>query len=222
MSCQSVWRDVVGGSRYVLALDRDSNAIFLPIRMSLNKIALRSQALARRRGIPPTEAAAFASHLADAGLALVKNFQPKIVSAYFPLADEPSTLQLLAKLAQTGVQTALPVTGKRGTPLLFRLWRPGEPTVKGKMTIEEPLPGATEVAPDLLFVPLAAFDRTGQRIGYGAGFYDRTLAGLRAAKKICAVGIGYANQELPKIPHEAHDEPLDFVLTEGELIDCRI
>jgi len=189
--------------------------------MSLNKIALRSQGLVRRRAIPPAEAAAFAGHLADAGLALVKNIQPKIVSAYFPLADEPSTLPLLEKLAHAGVQTALPVTGKRGTPLIFRLWRSGEPTVKGKMAIEEPLPDAPEAAPDLLFVPLAAFDRTGQRIGYGAGFYDRTLAGLRAAKKICAVGIAYANQELPKIPHEAHDEPLDFVLTEGELIDCR-
>jgi 5-formyltetrahydrofolate cyclo-ligase len=89
------------------------------------------------------------------------------------------------------------------------------------MSIEEPLKGAPEVAPDLLFVPLAAFDRTGNRIGYGAGFYDRTLRQLRAMKPICAVGVGYAAQEAPAIPAEPHDESLDYVLTERELIDCR-
>ncbi|HTV31892.1 MAG TPA: 5-formyltetrahydrofolate cyclo-ligase [Methylocella sp.] len=189
--------------------------------MSLNKAALRAEVLARRRTVPPAQAAAFAGHLAHAGCALVTDLRPGIVSAYFPLAGEPSTLALLEKLAQEGIQTALPVTGKRGTPLVFRLWQPGEPTVKGQMAIEEPLPDAPATAPDLLFVPLAGFDRRGHRIGYGAGFYDRTLAGLRAAKKICAVGVAYANQELPGIPDEAHDEPLDFVLTERELIDCR-
>ena len=86
---------------------------------------------------------------------------------------------------------------------MFRLWRHGEPTVKGKMAIEEPLPEAPEAAPDLLFVPLAAFDRAGHRIGYGAGFYDRTLAKLRAEKIVSAVGIAYASQEFPEIPHDA-------------------
>ena len=113
------------------------------------------------------------------------------------LRDEASTLPLLETLAGAGVKTALPVTGPRGTPLVFRLWRPGEPTVEGKMGISEPRPAAAEVAPDLLFVPLAAFDRTGHRIGYGAGYYDRTLAALRA-KKIFAVGVAYASQETPE------------------------
>jgi 5-formyltetrahydrofolate cyclo-ligase len=116
----------------------------------------------------------------------------------------------------------LPITGARGTPLVFRLWRHGEPTAKGKMGIAEPLPSAAEVDPDVLFVPLAAFDRSGHRIGYGAGFYDRTLEKLRSKKPICAVGIAYANQALAKIPHEAHDQRLDYVLTEQELIDCRV
>ena len=102
---------------------------------------------------------------------------PGIVAAYFPLAGEPSTLPLLQKLAAAGVKTALPVTGRRDTPLVFRLWRPGEPTLQGKMAIEEPLPAAPEAAPDFLFVPLAAFDRAGHRIGYGAGFYDRSQRG---------------------------------------------
>ena len=89
------------------------------------------------------------------------------------------------------------------------------------MKIAEPLREALEVTPDLLFVPLAAFDRAGNRIGYGAGFYDRKLRQLRAMKPVCAVGVAYAAQEFPAIPSESHDESLDYVLTERGLIDCR-
>ena len=190
--------------------------------MFLIKPALRARALARRGETSIEGAVAYAAHLAAEGLALVKRLPPGIVAAYFPLAGEPSTLPLLENLANSGVKTALPVTGRRGTSLVFRLWRPGEPTLQGKMAIEEPLGAAPEVAPDLLFVPLAAFDRAGHRIGYGAGFYDRSLAGLRAKKPICAVGVAYASQEFPEVPHDAHDEHLDYVLTERELISCRV
>ena len=190
--------------------------------MFLGKPALRARALARRSETTIEAAAAYAAHLATEGLALVLRLRPAIVAAYFPLPGEPSTLPLLENLGNAGVKTALPVTGRRGTPLTFRLWRPGEPTLTGKMAIEEPLPAAPEVAPDLLFVPLAAFDRAGHRIGYGAGFYDRSLAELRANKPICAVGVAYASQEFPKIPREEHDESLDYVLTERELVNCRV
>ena len=189
--------------------------------MPIDKAALRARGLALRTETKSGAAAAFAHHLAETGLALARRWQSQVASAYFPLPNEPSTLPLLGRLAEAGYQTALPVTGKPGTPLVFRLWRPGEPTATGKMKIEEPLAQAPEVAPDLLFVPLAAFDRTGNRIGYGAGFYDRTLRQLRAMKPVCAVGVAYAGQELSGIPNESHDESLDYVLTEHELIDCR-
>jgi 5-formyltetrahydrofolate cyclo-ligase len=189
--------------------------------MPPSKAALRAKALARRTETQGGAAAAFASYLAETGLSIAMRWRPQVASAYFPLPNEAPTLPLLEHLAKAGFKTALPVTGKRGMPLVFRLWRPGEPTVKGKMAIEEPLGEAPEVAPDLLFVPLAAFDRAGNRIGYGAGFYDRTLRQLRAMKPVCAVGVAYAAQELPGIPHESHDESLDYVLTERELIDCR-
>ncbi len=189
--------------------------------MNLDKAALRARALARRAGTARAAAADFAGHLAGAGLDLAKRLRPDVASAFYPLPNEPPVLALLDALAKAGFKTALPVTGRRGTPLVFRLWRPGEPTVKGKMAIEEPLAEAPEAAPDLLFVPLAAFDRAGRRIGYGAGFYDRTLSQLRAMKKICAVGVAYAAQEFPELPNEPHDESLDYVLTERELILCR-
>jgi 5-formyltetrahydrofolate cyclo-ligase len=189
--------------------------------MQQPKQALRARGLDERRKVSPKAAAAFSEHLAAEGLAIATSLGPKVISAYFPLADEPSTLPLLKSLAKAGFQTALPVTGKFGTALIFRLWRPGGPTIRGKMAIEEPLATAQEVAPDLLFVPLAAFDRSGHRLGYGAGFYDRTLSTLRGKKPICAIGVAYAAQELSHIPFESHDERLDYVLTERELINCR-
>jgi 5-formyltetrahydrofolate cyclo-ligase len=192
-----------------------------PMQPPHPKAVLRSEALARRRAAQGIDPAAFAAHLAAAGADLVAAFHPGIVSAYFSLRDEASTMPLLEALAEAGTLTALPITGARGTALVFRLWRPGDALVEGKMGISEPSPAAAEVAPDLLFVPLAAFDRTGHRIGYGAGYYDRTLAALRARKKIIAIGVAYAAQETAKIPHEAHDQRLDFMLTEQELIDCR-
>jgi 5-formyltetrahydrofolate cyclo-ligase len=102
--------------------------------------------------------------------------------------------------------------------LVFRQWKPGDPLVAGKMDIPEPRASAPVLDPDLLFVPLAAFDRAGQRIGYGAGFYDVTLEALRARKPIVAVGVAYAAQEVEAVPREDHDERLDFILTERELI----
>ena len=92
--------------------------------------------------------------------------------------------------------------------------------VPGKMDIPEPPADAERVVPDLLFVPLAAFDRRGHRIGYGAGFYDRTLAALRAEKDVAAIGLAYAAQEVLFVPDDDHDEPLDMVVTEKDVIVC--
>ena len=122
------------------------------------------------------------------------------------------------RAGQAGFATALPVVVGRGSHLLFRLWRPGEPTVLGPMGIPEPLEAAPAVEPDLLFVPLACFDRRGHRIGYGAGYYDRTLERLRATKTIRAVGVAYGVCEVAAVPYEAHDQTLDAIVTEQETI----
>lgn len=108
----------------------------------------------------------------------------------------------------------------RGAPLLFRLWKQGEPVAESKWGIQEPMYGP-EVFPDMLFVPLLAFDRAGNRLGYGGGFYDRTLARLRTMQKIIAVGVAYCAQEVPEVPSDSHDQKLDYVLTEREWIVCR-
>jgi len=185
------------------------------------KALLRRSALNRRRVLDASTRDRLSGRLTAEGLALARRWRPKIVSAFYPILDEPDTLALMAALAAEGFATALPITVSRQAPLTFRRWRPGDPTVPGEMNIPEPTPRAEVVDPDLLFVPLAAFDRRGHRIGYGAGHYDRTLSLLRAQKPIHAVGVAYACAEVAAIPDEDHDEILDFILTENELIDAK-
>jgi 5-formyltetrahydrofolate cyclo-ligase len=151
-------------------------------------------------------------------LRLARFWRPPIVSVFYPLRDEPDTLLLLTALADEGFATALPVVVGRGAALAFRLWRPGEPTRAGAMSLREPVEEAPIVEPDLLFVPLACFDRRGHRIGYGAGYYDRTLTRLRAMKPVHAIGVAYGICEVPAVPYEAHDQTLDAIVTEQETI----
>jgi 5-formyltetrahydrofolate cyclo-ligase len=182
------------------------------------KTALRRKALARRAALAPAVRTAFAQRLAEEGLRLARLWRPGIVSAFHPLGDEPDTGPLIAALAGEGYATALPVVADRGKPLVFRLWRPGEPTAAGAMAIREPIETAPAVDPDLLFTPLACFDRRGHRIGYGAGFYDRTLHRLRQMKPIHAVGVAYGVCEIAAVPYESHDQRLDALITEQETI----
>jgi 5-formyltetrahydrofolate cyclo-ligase len=182
------------------------------------KAIFRREALARRGRIEPAARAAFGRRLAGEGLRLARLWRPRIISAFHPLRDEPDALLLLTALAEAGFATALPIVIGRGSSLLFRRWRPGDPTCAGPMSIREPLEEAPVVDPDLLFVPLACFDRRGHRIGYGAGYYDRTLAQLRATKRVRAAGLAYGVGEVAAIPYETHDQTLDAVVTEQETI----
>jgi 5-formyltetrahydrofolate cyclo-ligase len=192
--------------------------LHLPPTNADPKAALRREALARRGAVAPGARAAFSRRLAGEGLRLARLWRPTAVSGFHAFRDEPDTLELMRTLAEEGFATALPVVVGRGSPLVFRLWRPGDPTRAGPMSIAEPLDEAPAVDPDLLFVPLACFDRRGHRIGYGAGFYDRTLAGLRAIKPVHAVGVAYGVCEVAAVPYDAHDQSLDAIVTDQETI----
>lgn len=158
--------------------------------------------------------------LAATGLGFTGLKPPRIVSGFYPFRSEISTLPLLARLAGEGWQTALPIVLGPGVPLLFRAWAPGDAMGKGEWDIPIPLDSAPEVEPDVLFVPLLAFDRAGYRLGYGGGFYDRTLAKLRAIKPVIAIGTAYAGQQVDFVPRGEYDAPLDWILTEEGPIAC--
>jgi 5-formyltetrahydrofolate cyclo-ligase len=185
-----------------------------------SKVELRAEALARRDAMPAAERKAAAETIAARAFpVLVK--AGAVVSGFFPMKTEINPMPLMRKLSASGVQLALPVIAGRGKPLIMRAWSFGAPLKAGQWGIREPTPEAPEVAPDILIVPLACFDRTGHRIGYGAGYYDMTINALRAKKQVTAVGIALAAQEIPRVPATKRDAPLDLVLTEREVIDFR-
>ena len=143
-----------------------------------------------------------------------------IVSAFYPYKSEIDTRPLLGKLAADGWTTSLPIIIGPDQPLVFRRWYPGEPTIPGDMNIPRPRDEVPKVEPDVLIVPMLAFDAKGYRLGYGGGFYDRTIALLRSKKKIIAIGAAYSAQQVDEVPHGEHDQPLDYVMTEVGVLTC--
>jgi len=129
----------------------------------------------------------------------------------------------MQRLAEAGARLALPVTPPRGAdePVRFHLWSTGEILHVSAFGVHEPHPGNEVVEPDLVLLPLLAFDRRGGRLGYGAGHYDRTLERLRAVKPIRAIGLAFAAQEVERVPTGPHDQPLDAILTERAYIEVR-
>lgn len=136
-----------------------------------------------------------------------------IIAGYAAVRGEADPFPLMAALANQGHALCLPQT--RGESLVFRAWKPGDPLVVGRFNIPEPDEKARERRPDLVLVPLLAFDKSGRRLGYGAGYYDRYLRAARAKRTIKAIGIAYAGQELDELPHHEGDEVLDAVVTES-------
>jgi 5-formyltetrahydrofolate cyclo-ligase len=184
------------------------------------KAVFRKAAFARRDALPAAERQAAAEAIAARPFPLP--IAPgTIVSGFSPLKTEINPLPLMRKLAEAGAKLALPVVAGRGKPLIMRAYAFGQPLNEGVWGIREPKPDAPEVDPDILIVPLAAFDRRGHRIGYGAGYYDMTINRLRSIKPVVAVGIAYTAQEVSEVPITPRDERLDLVLTERDVIDFR-
>ena len=190
------------------------------IHASRSKAELRTAALAKRDALSSEQRAAAAEAIAERGLPF--EITPgTIVSGYSPIRSEIDPAPLMQNLAAQGAQLALPAITARGKSLVFRAWSPGDRLMLGSLGILEPSPAAAELVPDILLVPLAAFDRAGHRIGYGAGHYDVTLAHLRKVKAITAIGLAFAVQEIKNVPMQPHDVALDYVLTEKHALDFR-
>ena len=184
------------------------------------KIELRKVALARRDALGADVRAAAAQAIAARPFPMPVP-PGAIVSGFMPLKSEINPLPLMRTLADAGAKLALPVVAGKGKPLTMRAFTFGDVLASGVWGIREPKPEAPEVFPDILLVPLLAFDRSGQRIGYGAGYYDMTITALRARKSVAAVGIAFAAQEVAQVPSTPRDARLDLVLTEREVIDVR-
>jgi 5-formyltetrahydrofolate cyclo-ligase len=171
----------------------------------------RARLIARRKAIPQDER----RRLQPPVLELVEQHFPELANAlvgfYWPIRGEIGLHGLVRRLVEQGARAALPVVVEKGQPLEFRAWRPGAPLERGVWNI--PVPATREVVrPTALLVPLVGFDAKGYRLGYGGGYYDRTLAGL--SPKPLAIGIGYELGRLLTIHPQPHDIPMDAIVTE--------
>ena len=184
------------------------------------KADLRAAALAARDALSSDDRAAAAQAIAVRGLP-IEIKRGVVIAGYSPIRSEIDPAPLMRKLAEQGAKLALPAVMARGKSLAFRAWSPDDRLMMGPLGILEPSPAAEELIADIMLVPLAAFDREGHRIGYGAGHYDHTLAHLRKVKAITAVGAAFSLQEIKAVPALPHDVALDYVLTAKKVFDFR-
>jgi 5-formyltetrahydrofolate cyclo-ligase len=181
------------------------------------KRAARAAALERRAALHaglPGAARQAAGHLLDA---VARARRTGAVSCYLPIRDELDPMPAMLALAGLGYRLCVPVIEGRGLPLRFREWAPGVRVVPGPFGVAVPAEGDWLV-PEVLVVPMLAFDARAYRLGYGGGFYDRTLAALRAEGEVLALGLAYAGQEVPQVPHGPRDQHLDAVVTEAGVL----
>ena len=178
---------------------------------------MRAEARQRRASLGVAGAAeAVAGH----ALRILAIGDKPVYAGFWAISSELDPAPLLAVLHARGDVLCLPFVAGAGQPLGFRRYRPGDVLTAGPHGTREPLAAAATTIPTVVFVPLLAFDRKGWRLGYGGGYYDRTLRALRQAGRVRAIGLAYAEQEVPALPHEASDERLDHVVTEQGVIAC--
>lgn len=176
------------------------------------KAALRKEAHMRRGQLHPSLRLDAARDAVGHFLEHVPLGKGEVVAAYWPIRDELDIKDLIVKLMDSGQPVALPVVLGDEEPLELRLWEEGSPLYEAGFGTLAPADSAPRVVPDVFLMPMLGFDRHGTRLGYGGGYYDRTLARLQKRPRL--VGFAFARQEIDHIPRQAHDVPLDAIVTE--------
>ncbi|MCJ2113148.1 5-formyltetrahydrofolate cyclo-ligase [Methylobacterium sp. E-025] len=187
-----------------------------PHSTSSDKAALRSDALARRDALDPETRRAGSLAIAEHALTVAGLAEATLVGAFWPIRSEADPRPLIERLFARGQRVALPKVTPDG--LVFREWRAGETLVAGRFGLSEPRDDLPALDPTALIVPLAAFDRRGQRIGYGRGYYDQAISRLSRSGPVLTIGIAFSVQEIQRVPAEPHDRPLDHLVTEAGFV----
>jgi 5-formyltetrahydrofolate cyclo-ligase len=181
------------------------------------KAVLREKLKAERKRVAATRPDA-ARHAARLFMDNIPLSAGAVVALYHPIKDELDTAPLAEALLERGARLALPVAGKTPAPLVFRAYALGDDLIKGRHGVMVPAPAQASAIPDIVVAPLLGFTRAGARLGYGGGYYDRTLRALRAAGRALVVGYGFGAQEIDALPTSPLDERLDWIVTEREAI----
>lgn len=179
------------------------------------KVLARKQAMAARKVAKADAGPDAGQKLADHFQTLISPPAGTIISGFLSIGSEVDVAPTLSAMAGRGCQICLPCVIAPRTPLVFRLWKQGDALIEESFGTRAPAATSTEVQPDILIVPLLSFDRAGYRLGYGGGFYDRTLEMLRKTKPVLAVGVAYSGQQVDAVLRGPYDQPLDWILTES-------
>jgi 5-formyltetrahydrofolate cyclo-ligase len=177
---------------------------------AVSKSSLRNEARARRATLTRADFADAIARFAD-DLPIAPG---AVIAGYHPIRDEADPRGMMSALGRRGHILALPVIAAANAALVFRQWNEGEALRPNAYGIAEPLPAASEIVPDVVLVPLLAFDALGHRLGYGGGYYDRTLDFIRSTRRVLAIGVAYTGQEIAQLPRDPHDHRLDWIVTE--------
>lgn len=188
---------------------------------AIKKTTLREQALARRKSLPNDLRKNATAAIAERASLHIETLQPERVVSYWPIGSECDTQSLNARIQAMGVQIGLPAV-VNGIGLVFRHYVPGDRLVAGVLKTREPAQTVPCFSPDLIILPVVGFDRSGMRLGYGRGYYDSAISGLRdAGQQPRLLGIAFSVQEVETIPAEPHDVRLDCMVTEKETLEFR-
>lgn len=179
----------------------------------MDKARLRKEAKERRRALAARWDGMAAAALEGVVLAEVARVGAKVVAVYMPVQDECPPGDVPHRLSKAGIKVVLPVVLDVEQPMIFRQWEMNASVMGGLFGIAVPGPEAPALAPDLVLVPLLAYDGRGHRLGYGKGCYDRTLAALRRNGRIQAIGLAYDGQKVDALPADGYDVALDAVAT---------
>jgi len=179
------------------------------------KVHARKQASAARKRARDAAGPDAAARLANNLISCIAPTSGQIVSGFLSIGSEVDLSAAFAVLRGFGCRICLPCVIAPRTPLVFRLWDEGDALIVEPFGTRAPAPEAQVVDPDILLVPLLAFDQAGYRLGYGGGFYDRSLEALRQRKSVLAVGVAFEGQRVDAVPRGPHDQPLDWVVTEA-------
>jgi 5-formyltetrahydrofolate cyclo-ligase len=189
------------------------------IAAASGKASLRVASMAARDRLSPAARDAASAKIVERVMAILVAAKPAAIAAYLPIRTEFDPRGIIERARAMAITVALPAVVDR-TTMVFRRFDPGDPLVAGGLGTRSPAPDRSVVDPDLVVIPMVAFDRTGARLGHGAGYYDRALAAL-AARGVHPVlaGVAFAVQEVGRIPVEPHDVLVDWIVTENEALD---
>lgn len=177
----------------------------------------RERLIAARSSLPPRVRRRFSDQIAQRLEQVIGDVAGLTVSTYAPFRGEPGLSGLVEGIVARGGRHALPIVVERGKPLIFRAWAPGEPLERGIWNIPQPPATAAAVLPDVIIAPVVGFDADCYRLGYGGGFFDRTLAAMTNGPRV--FGVGYAQARIATIHPQPHDIPMTSIVTEEGLLD---